>query len=77
MAAPIVSRPESDGQPLSSFGVATVASLRLKQLMNGSRPRVEAAGHKLLHLAVLEVLAGLVSWDLSPATGDAGARERR
>jgi DNA-directed RNA polymerase subunit K/omega len=39
---------------------------RARQLQNGARPRVYKDGHKPTRLAQLEVMAGLVSWELGP-----------
>lgn len=47
------------------FCLAALAFLRARQLQNGARPRVEAADHKPCRLALLEVAAGLVSWDVT------------
>jgi DNA-directed RNA polymerase subunit K/omega len=40
---------------------------RARQLQNGARPRVYKDGHKPTRLAQLEVMAGLVSWEIMPA----------
>jgi DNA-directed RNA polymerase subunit K/omega len=44
------------------FHVAAIAFLRAKQLLAGARPRVDSRGHKLVTLALLEVLADTISW---------------
>jgi DNA-directed RNA polymerase subunit K/omega len=50
---------------ITRFHIATIASQRAKQLQCGARPRVtDAAGHKATRVAVLEVLANAVSWEL-------------
>ena len=55
------------GSPLQSkFHVAALVFQRVRQLENGARPRVDPAGHKSLHLALLEVLANTVSWTMCP-----------
>lgn len=56
-----------DGLPLSRFHIAALAFQRARQLQNGARPRVEAAGHKVPRVALLEVMADTISWDLNPA----------
>ena len=58
--APISS--ESDGPPLSRFYLIALVFQRAKQLQNGARPRVDAAGHKATRLALLEVMAHAISW---------------
>jgi DNA-directed RNA polymerase subunit K/omega len=52
---------------LSRFHVASLTFLRARQLHDGARPRVEVGSHKVLHVALLEVLAGAVSWELTDA----------
>ena len=51
----------SDGLP-GRFHLAALAFQRAKQLQNGARPRVDAAGHKPTRVALLEVLADTISW---------------
>jgi DNA-directed RNA polymerase subunit K/omega len=41
---------------------------RARQLTNGARPRVYKDSHKPIRLAQLEVMAGLISWELMPET---------
>jgi DNA-directed RNA polymerase omega subunit len=41
-----------------------VAAQRAKQLQNGAKPRVEVKSHKATRVAIDEVLAGLVSWEV-------------
>jgi DNA-directed RNA polymerase subunit K/omega len=43
----------------------TLALQRAKQLQNGARPRVDPGSHKLLRVALLEVTAGMISWDVT------------
>jgi len=53
----------SDGQqPWGNFHLATVVFRRVLQLRAGARPRVDPGGHKLGHVAFLEVRAGAISW---------------
>jgi hypothetical protein len=55
----------SEGQrPWGSFHLATVMFLRALQLRSGARPRVNAPGHKFLHVAFLEVTAGTIPWEV-------------
>lgn len=64
-AAPAL--PISDvGEELQNkFCLVTVTFQRAKQLQNGARPRVDAGNHKFLRVAMLEVMAGLVSWSVT------------
>ena len=62
LPAPEVLAPED--LPLSRFHVATLAFRRAKQLHDGARPRVDAAGHLSWRVALLEVEADQVSWYL-------------
>ena len=48
----------------SKFQFITVASQRAKQLQNGAKPRVESRTRKPTRVAMQEVLAGTVSWEL-------------
>jgi DNA-directed RNA polymerase subunit omega len=48
----------------SKFRFITVAAQRAKQLQNGAKPRVEARSRKSTRIAMQEVLAGAVSWEL-------------
>lgn len=48
------------------FHLTTLTFHRARQLQGGARPRVPAAGHKLPRVALLEVIAGAVSWDVLP-----------
>jgi hypothetical protein len=54
------------GQVLwGNFHLATVVFRRALQLRAGARPRVDPAGHKLGHVAFLEVTAGTVPWEIA------------
>jgi DNA-directed RNA polymerase subunit K/omega len=55
------------GTDLSRFHIASLAFQRTRQLKQGARPRVDAGGHKVCTLALLEVLADTVSWHLAEA----------
>ena len=48
----------------SKFRFITVASQRAKQIQNGAKPRVELKSRKPTRVAMQEVLAGAVSWEL-------------
>ena len=48
----------------SKFRFITVAAQRAKQLQNGARPRVDARSRKPTRIAMQEVLAEAVSWDM-------------
>lgn len=47
------------------FHVVVVACLRVIQIRNGARPRLDPAGHKPCVVAVAEVVAGTVPYYLS------------
>jgi DNA-directed RNA polymerase subunit K/omega len=55
-----------EGTPLGRFHITTLVIRRAKQLASGARPRVEANGHKLIRLALSEVMAGAISWSVPP-----------
>jgi RNA polymerase Rpb6 len=59
--------PSSGGlDGITRFHIAAIATQRAKQLQGGARPRVaDADGHKVTRVAVLEVLANAVSWELT------------
>jgi DNA-directed RNA polymerase subunit omega len=48
----------------SKFRFITVAAQRAKQIQNGAKPRVEVRSRKSTRIAMQEVLAGAVSWEL-------------
>jgi DNA-directed RNA polymerase omega subunit len=48
----------------SKFRFITVASQRAKQIQNGAKARVDARSRKPTRVAMQEVLAGAVSWEL-------------
>jgi DNA-directed RNA polymerase omega subunit len=50
----------------SKFRFITVASQRAKQLQNGAKPRVDSKSRKATRVAMQEVLAGAISWELLP-----------
>ena len=49
----------------SKFRFITVASQRAKQLQGGAKARVEARSRKPTRVAIQEVLANTISWELS------------
>jgi DNA-directed RNA polymerase omega subunit len=55
----------------SKFRFITVASQRAKQIQNGAKPRVESKTRKPTRVAIEEVMANAISWemreDLKPA----------
>lgn len=57
----------------SKFQFITVAAQRAKQLQNGAKPRVEARSRKNTRIAMQEVLAKAVSWEVRPDLKDAPA----
>lgn len=48
----------------SKFRFITVAAQRAKQIQNGAKPRVESRTRKSTRIAIQEVLAGAVSWEI-------------
>ena len=48
----------------SKFRFITVAAQRAKQLQNGAKPRVDVKSRKPTRVAMGEVLAGAVSWEV-------------
>jgi hypothetical protein len=57
-----------EGQaPWGSFHLATVMFRWVGQLRAGARPRVEVRDHKLLRVALLEVMAGTIPTRFSAA----------
>ena len=48
----------------SKFRFITVASQRAKQIQNGAKPRVDSRSRKPTRVAMQEVLAGAVSWEV-------------
>ncbi len=48
----------------SKFRFITVAAQRAKQIQNGAKPRVEAKTRKPTRVAIEEVLANAVSWEM-------------
>lgn len=48
----------------SKFRFITVAAQRAKQLQNGAKPRVETRSRKPTRIAMQEVLAGAISWEV-------------
>ena len=59
----------------SKFRFITVAAQRAKQLQNGAKPRVEARSRKPTRVAMQEVLAGAVSWEIKAEAGKGAAAE--
>jgi DNA-directed RNA polymerase omega subunit len=48
----------------SKFRFITVAAQRAKQIQNGAKPRVDVRSRKPTRVAMQEVLAGAVSWEM-------------
>ena len=46
------------------FRLVVLTCQRAKQLKNGAKPRVDTEGSKHLRVAMLEVMAGMVSWSV-------------
>jgi DNA-directed RNA polymerase subunit omega len=49
----------------SKFRLISVAAQRAKQLQAGAKPRVEAVSVKPSRIAMQEVMAGTVSWEVT------------
>lgn len=52
------------------FAFVIAASLRARQLQGGARPLIQAGAHKTTVIAMEEVMAGAVPFDLPPAPGE-------
>jgi len=50
----------------SKFAFITVAAQRAKQIQNGAKPRVDVKTRKPTRVAMQEVLAHAVSWEMLP-----------
>jgi DNA-directed RNA polymerase subunit omega len=48
----------------SKFRFITVAAQRAKQVQNGAKPRVDAKSRKPTRVAIEEVLANSISWEM-------------
>ncbi len=48
----------------STFRFITVAAQRAKQIQNGAKPRVDLVSRKPTRIAIQEVLANAVSWEI-------------
>jgi DNA-directed RNA polymerase subunit omega len=48
----------------SKFRFITVAAQRAKQVQNGAKPRVDAKSRKATRVAIEEVLANAISWEM-------------
>ena len=62
----------------SKFRFIAVAAQRAKQLQIGAKPRVDTRSRKSTRIAMQEVLAGTVSWELkdeAPAAAPQGEGE--
>ncbi len=59
----------------SKFRFITVAAQRAKQLQNGAKARVEVRSRKPTRVAMQEVLAGAVSWEIKEEAPKNGAVE--
>ena len=59
----------------SKFRFITVAAQRAKQIQNGAKPRVETRSRKPTRIAMQEVLAGAVSWEVKDESAKAEAVE--
>ena len=59
----------------SKFRFITVAAQRAKQLQNGAKARVEARSRKPTRVAMQEVLANAVSWEVKDEDAPAEVAE--
>lgn len=57
----------------SKFRLITVAAQRSKQIQNGAKARVETRSRKSTRVAIQEVLAGAVSWEVTEPKAKADA----
>jgi DNA-directed RNA polymerase subunit omega len=57
----------------SKFRFITVAAQRAKQLQNGAKPRVDVRSRKPTRIAIDEVLARAVSWEVKDEKPGEGA----
>jgi DNA-directed RNA polymerase subunit omega len=57
----------------SKFRFITVAAQRAKQLQNGAKPRVEVKTRKPTRVAIEEVLANAISWEVHDEKAPAAA----
>jgi DNA-directed RNA polymerase subunit K/omega len=75
MAAASVGLPDDvvPNELLGRFHVAVVAFQRARQLQNSARPRVEADGHKIHRIALMEVMAGTIPWSVEEKVVALGA----
>ena len=53
----------------NKFRLVVLAHQRAKQLQCGAKPRVDTGGHKFNWVAMREVTAGMISWDVAPKPG--------
>ncbi len=59
----------------SKFRFITVAAQRAKQLQAGAKPRVDAKSHKPTRIAMEEVLANAVSWEVKEDARESGSKD--
>jgi DNA-directed RNA polymerase omega subunit len=59
----------------SKFRLVHIASRRAEQLIQGARPKVESRRAKMTRVALDEVNADLVKWQLAPAEVPANLAE--
>ena len=59
----------------SKFRFITVAAQRAKQIQNGAKPRVETRSRKSTRVAMQEVLAGAISWEVTEAAAPPASAE--
>ena len=57
----------------SKFRFITVAAQRAKQLQSGAKPRVDVRSRKPTRIAIDEVLARAVSWEVKDEKPEEGA----
>ena len=57
----------------SKFRFITVAGQRAKQLQSGAKPRVDVRSRKPTRIAIDEVLARAVSWEVKDEMPEEGA----
>lgn len=67
--APLSATRSTDMQ--NKFSLVVITAQRARQLENGARPRVDPDGHKYPWIARREVMAGMISWNVTPKPGQA------
>jgi DNA-directed RNA polymerase omega subunit len=59
-------RHPGDDEIGNAFRLVVLTAQRTRQLKDGARPRLAQGNHKLPWVALHEVRAGLLSWEIAP-----------